>query len=157
MHGLARGPRRVAVLTLVSTLVLGVAFASPVSAGYRHKLLRMVNASRARHDLRLLKVDRSLARDAARHTRRMLRRNTLYDPRNLSKILEDEPWERMGGSVVGCGSSLWGIHKAFMRHRAHRVIVLNKKLRRIGIGVRRVDADNACGDGSFWVTELFYG
>lgn len=92
-----------------------------------------------------------------RHTRRMIDENAIYDPRNLTKILRDEPWEDVGASAVGCASSLPALHRAFMHDAVHRDILLNPKLRRIGIGVVKVDARNACGRHWFWVTELFYG
>ena len=153
------GPRSATILTLTTILTLGVAFAPAAHAGsgQRAKLLRMVNATRSNHDLHVLRIDRSLSRDALRHTRRMISSNAIYDPRNLTRILQDEPWDDVGGSVVGCADSLSGLHRAFMHHAAHRVILLNPQLRRIGIGVVKVDSSNACGRHWFWTTELFYG
>jgi uncharacterized protein YkwD len=156
-HGTAR-LRGVVVLALTATLVLG-AFVAPASAGtgYRARILDMVNATRAKHDLRKLRVDHSFTKDAIRHTRRMVRKNVLYDPPNLSRMLRDEPWRRIGSSVVGCASTLLRLHHAFLRHAAHREIILDPRLRQIGIGVIKVAKKNSCGLGSFWVTELFYG
>ncbi len=150
--------REIAVLTLI-IMLLGLWTAPPANAGtgYRARLLRLVNASRERHDLRKLRIDRSLSRDAMRHTRRMVRRDVVYDPRNLAKMLEDEPWERAGASVVGCADTLHRLHRAWMKHGPHRDILLSPKLRRIGIGVVQVDGQNACGRRWFWATELFYG
>ena len=48
---------------------------APAEDGERMKLLRMLNESRDRHDLRALRPGPSLNRDAMRHTHRMLRRN----------------------------------------------------------------------------------
>lgn len=147
------------VLTLSMTLLLQVVSASVASAGdgYGATLLRLVNATRDSHDLHTLRVDTSLTRDAMHHTRRMIDENAIYDPRNLTKILRDEPWEDVGASAVGCASSLRALHRAFMHDAVHRDILLNPKLRRIGIGVMKVDARNACGRHWFWATELFYG
>jgi hypothetical protein len=39
----------------------------------------------------------------------------------------------------------------------HRAILLNSKIRRIGIGVIEVDSVNTCGRHWLWATELFYG
>jgi uncharacterized protein YkwD len=44
-----------------------------------------------------------------------------------------------------------------MHEPVHRAILLNPKLRRIGIGVLEVDWQNSCGRNWFWATELFYG
>lgn len=152
-------PRMMAMLTLTAILVLGVVAAPGARAGsgHRARLLRMVNATRSNHDLHRVRIDRSLTRDALRHTRRMINKNAIYDPRNLTRILADEPWDDVGASVVGCADSLRGLHRAFMHHAAHRVILLNPQLRRIGIGVVKDDSSNACGRHWFWTTELFYG
>ena len=147
------------IVTLTTILTLAVAFAPAARAGsgYRSKLLRMVNATRSDHDLHRVRMDRSLTRDALRHTRRMIDENAIYDPLNLTTILQDEPWDDVGASVVGCADSLRGLHRAFMHHAAHRDIILNGRVRWIGIGVVKVDSSNACGRHWFWTTELFYG
>jgi len=145
------------ILTMILTLVVAFAPAAHAGSGYRSKLLRMVNATRNNRDLHRLRLDRSLTRDALRHTRRMIGENAIYDPRNLTRILQNEPWDEVGASVVGCADSLSGLHRAFMHHAAHRVILLNPQLRRIGIGVVKVDSTNGCGRHWFWTTELFYG
>jgi len=147
------------IVTLTTILTLSVAFAPAARAGsgYRSKLLRMVNATRSSHGLHRVRMDRSLTRDALRHTRRMIDENVIYDPLNLTTILQDEPWDDVGASVVGCADSLRGLHRAFMHHAAHRDILLNGRVRWIGIGVVKVDSSNACGRHWFWTTELFYG
>ena len=152
-------PRRTMVVTVSAILALGIAFAPVARAGsgYRSKVLRMVNATRHNHDLHTLDIDRSLTRDALRHTRRMIEDNAIYDPRNLTKILQDEPWNAIGASNVGCADSLFALHDAFMHDPVHRDILLNPRLRRIGIGVIEVDTANTCGRHWLWATELFYG
>ena len=152
-------PRSPVVVTVSAILVLGITSAPAALAGtgYRSKVLRMVNATRSHHDLHTLRIDASLSRDATRHTRRMIADNAIYDPRNLSRILRDEPWNNVGASVVGCADSLRALHRAFMHHAEHRVILLNPQLRRIGVGVVKDDSANACGRRWFWTTELFYG
>ena len=152
-------PRRTVVVTVSAILALGIAFAPDAWAGggVRSKVLRMVNATRDSHHLHTLRIDRSLTRDALRHTRRMVANNAIYDPSNLTRILQDEPWDDVGASVVGCADTLYALHHAFMHEPVHRDILLNPKLRRIGIGVLEVDAQNACGRNSLWATELFYG
>ena len=124
-------PRWTVVITVSTILTLGIVFAPAAEA--------------------------SLSRDAMRHTRRMVAQNSIYDPRNLTEMLHDEPWNQVGASVVGCADTLRALHRAFMHHAAHRVILLNPQLRRIGIGVIKDDSANVCGRHSFWSTELFYG
>jgi uncharacterized protein YkwD len=157
----SHGKRRAAVVIVLATsLVLFLETASAQTAnaiGYRGRLLKMINNVRERHDLRELRIDRSLSRDAVRHTRRMVEANEVFDPPNLARFLSDEPWERIGASVSGCAGSVRGVHRAWMRHAAHREIMLEPRLRRIGIGVITDRSRNICGRGSTWATELFYG
>src|SRR5262245_37274949 len=117
----------------------------------------MVNATRDRHDLHLVKIDRSLTRKAMRHTRRMLKNNAIYDPRNLARLLRGEPWTTVGASNTGCADTLKALHKALMHSAVHRANVLNRDVRRIGIGVVKDNTRNACGRHWFWETQLFYG
>ena len=152
-------PRWVALATVSTILAIGILFAPAAFAGsgYRSQVLRMVNATRDQHGLHTLRIDASLSIDATRHTRRMIADDSIYDPRNLIRILSDEPWNNVGASVVGCADSLPELHRAFMHHAEHRVILLDPQVRRIGIGVIKDDSANACGRHWFWVTELFYG
>lgn len=152
-------PRRTVVVTMSAVLALGIAFAPAARAGggMRSKVLRMVNATRNNHDLHTLRIDRSLSRDALRHTRHMIASNAIYDPTNLTRILQDEPWDVVGASAVGCADTLSALHNAFMHDPVHRAILLNSKIRRIGIGVIEVDSVNTCGRHWLWATELFYG
>lgn len=157
----AIGKRRVAIAIVIATalmIFLETASAQTANAiGARGKMLKMINNVRERNDLRELRIDRSLSRDAVRHTRRMVEANEVFDPANLDTILSDEPWERIGASVSGCAGTVRGVHRAWMRHAAHRDIMLEPRLRRIGIGVITDRSRNICGRGSIWATELFYG
>jgi uncharacterized protein YkwD len=148
----------IAVL-LVATLALSVVEAPVATAGdgSRQRLLRLVNRTRDNHNLQLLKLDRALSNDARAHTARMIRQDRIYDPSNLADILSDYQWDDVGADVVGCAQTLRRLHRAFMSDAAHRSILLNRNLRRVGIGVIKNDARNRCGRGSFWTTEIFYG
>ena len=44
-----------------------------------------------------------------------------------------------------------------MRSEGHRAVLLHPKLRRVGIGVIRVDEPNHCRRGSLWATAIYYG
>jgi uncharacterized protein YkwD len=147
------------ILTLVVfvTMMLWTVLAPEAVAGYRGRVLRMVNATRENHGLHTVRIDSSLSAKAMRHTRLMLDRNAIYDPTNLSQLMSGEPWSTVAASVVGCARTLRGLHRAFMHHAAHREILLNPDLRRIGVGVTKAYASNACGRGWFWGTEMFYG
>ncbi|HZD16699.1 MAG TPA: CAP domain-containing protein [Actinomycetota bacterium] len=149
------------LLALLTTLALaiGTVDAPPAGAGpgYRGKLLRMVNRARERNDLKPLGLDRSLSREAKKHTRRMIRKDRIYDPPDLDRILKPYPWDDLGAAAVGCASTVRALHRAWMHSDEHRGILLHPKLREVGIGALRNDERNACGRHSVWGTELFYG
>ena len=159
MREIRREHRRVTILTLalVTIVVLGIVLAPGAEAGYRARVLRMVNDARVNHDLHLVRIDRSLSRKAMHHTRRMIANGAIYDPTNLIRLLRGEPWTTVGASNAGCAGTLWNLHRALMRSAEHRANILNRDVRRIGIGVIKVNARNACGRHWFWETQLFYG
>ena len=145
---------------MIATLALSVLQAPAAAAagdGYQRKMLDIVNRTRARHDLRLLKLNRELSRDSLVHTRKMVRNDRIYDPPNLAEILADYEWDDVGADVVGCGHTLKELHDILMTEAFHRSIFLHPDLRRVGIGVLKVDQRNRCGRGSLWATEIFYG
>src|SRR5262245_40332742 len=147
----SHGKRRAAIVIVLATslvLFLETATAQTANAiGYRGRLQKMINNTREHHGLRVLRVDLSFTRDAMRHTLRMVKANDVFDPPNLDRFLSDEPWKRIGASVSGCAGSLRDLHRAWMRHTAHRVIMLDPRLRRIGIGVVKDRSKNICGRG----------
>lgn len=159
MRGSGGGHRGAEVLTIfiITIVAMWIALAPAAAAGNRARVLRMVNATRENHHLHTLRIDASLSRKAMQHTNRMIDRNAIYDPTNLSQLMSGEPWSSIAASVVGCARTLRGLHRAFMHHAAHREIILNPGLRRLGVGVTKASSSNACGRGYFWATELFYG
>ena len=143
-----------------ATLLLGLIQAPAANAAGvdKHvKMLRIVNATRARRDLHLLKLDRALSRDSMTHTRIMVRKDRIYDPPNLAMILEKYRWDDLGADVVGCGHTLKELHQILMTEAFHRSIFLHPDLRRVGMGITKVNERNRCGRGAFWATEIFYG
>ncbi len=144
------------MLTL-SALLLGSLAGFAHAATYRHRLLHLVNHSRAAHGVRMVKLNLRLSRDAMAHTRKMLRRNRLFDIRNLSAVLAPYDWKVVGADVVGCGDTLHQLHRGLMRHALHRRIILDRKVRRVGIGVIRDTGSSSCGRRTFWATEIYYG
>jgi hypothetical protein len=87
----------------------------------------------------------------------MLRQDPIFDPPNLEEILSRYPYEDMGAAAVGCDATLRRLFRALMRSHVHRSILLDGRLRWVGIGVRQADGANRCGRGSYWATDLFYG
>jgi uncharacterized protein YkwD len=161
----SRVARRTRHQALVSMLVLTLGFgiaAAPVAHAsrtdrYRTKLLNILNQTRVHHDLRPVKINLRLSDDALHWSKVMIRKNRIYDPPNLAQLLAPYRWDDVGADVVGCGSTIREVHEIFMTEVFHRSIILNPKVRRVGIGVVRADENNRCGRDSFWATELFYG
>jgi uncharacterized protein YkwD len=151
-----RASRALAVLTL--SVLLCTSFAGIAHAAtFRHRVLHLINHSREVHDLRPVRLNKHLSRDAKAHTRQMLRNNELYDFENLAAVLAPYDWKVFGADVVGCGETLLAMHRGFMHHTVHRKIILSGPVRRVGIGVIRDDGHSLCGRNAFWVTEIFYG
>jgi uncharacterized protein YkwD len=145
-----------AVLTLSALLwtsLAGIAHA----ATYRHRLLRLINHSRTNHDVRPVRLNLRLSRDAMAHTRKMLRQNRLMDIRNLADVLAPYEWNTLGADVVGCGDTLHEMHRQLMRHAFHRKIILDRAFRVVGIGVIRDTGRSLCGRNAIWATEIYYG
>jgi uncharacterized protein YkwD len=152
--------RRILTVAVVIVAMLTMSVVAAPAAdgdGFRRKLLRLVNHSRANHGLQRLRLDSALSNDARAHTRKMIREDRIYDPYNLGDILADYSWDQVGADVVGCAATLGRLHRAFMNHAPHRSILLNRNLRRVGMGVIKNDTQNHCGRGSLWATEIFYG
>jgi uncharacterized protein YkwD len=161
MQGFAPSlPRRVVAAVLILVLASALVVHSGARAraeGSRSTLLHLVNRTREHHDLRRVKLNRSLSRDAHHWSQVMLRNDRIYDPPDLSRMLAPYDWNRVGADVVGCGGTLHRVHRAFMHDASHRAIILDSEVRRVGIGVVRADTKNRCGNRSFWVTEIYYG
>ena len=118
----------------------------------------MINNSRDKHDLRAVKLNLRLSKDAMSHTRRMIRRGELFDVRNLADLLDAyEGFKRYGGSIVACGDSLADMHRKLMHHAYHRKIILSGKVRFVGIGTIAVSGRSGCGRNQIWGTAIFYG
>lgn len=119
-------------------------------------MLRQINEIRDRRDVRTLKIDRRLSRKAARHTRAMIRKNSMFHTPNLSGYMANRsltPW----GENLGCGDTVNQVLRRLMRSSAHRRNIVYRKFRKIGLGV--VDAGrrrNMCGRRSVWTTQIFY-
>ena len=145
--------------TAVLLLVLGVSDAPSAVAGdrYRARLLALVNASRERHDLTALGLDRDLSVDARNHTRTMLRRERIFDPAHIREILRGRRFH-VGAATVGCAPSLRALLRAWMRSKEHREILLHPDLEDVGLGVIRPDRNTRpCGAGAIWATGIYYG
>jgi uncharacterized protein YkwD len=144
--------------SLAACLTMGVAFAPAAEAGpLRTKLLGIINRIRVNHDLDRITINRPLSDDAKAHTRKMIRRGELFDPKNLYDLLEPYDWSDVGADVVGCHATLNAMVKQWMGEAFHRTIILHPDLRRAGVAVIRVDGRSPCGRNQLWATAIMYG
>jgi len=152
-----RARRATLVLLVLVTLMLG-ALAAPAQATLRSRYLHIINNTRVQHDLRPLKLNVRLSVTAKAHTRKMIRRGRLFDIGNLGEILSPYAgYKTLGADVVGCGDTLFGMHRQMMHHAYHRKIILSRKVDFVGIGVIHVAGKSGCGRHQFWATAIFFG
>ena len=157
--GRTRKLRRAALAgSLVVSLALGVTGAPAVQAGpLRDKMLSIINRVRVNHDLERISLNKRLSDPARAHTRKMIRRGILFDPRNLYELLEPYNWNDVGADVVGCHDTLNKMMRQWMGEDFHRSIILHPDLEKAGIGVIRVNGKSACGRDQLWATAIMYG
>lgn len=138
-------------LLLIAALAFSTISAESASAlGLRER--RMVNKhNRARdaRDIRMLSISDSLSRKAEQHSMEMAGDRDLYHSSCLTCQFDGYSWS-IGGENVGVGGSVWRLFDAFMASAPHRENILNKRYKRIGVGVVE-------SGGRLWVTVLFYG
>ena len=152
-----RARRATLVLLVLVTLMLG-ALAAPAQATLRSRYLHIINNTRVQHDLRPLKLNVRLSVTAKGHTRKMIRTGRLFDVGNLGEVLAPYAgYQTLGADVVGCGDTLFGMHRLMMRHAYHRKIILSRKVQFVGIGVIHVAGKSGCGRHQFWATAIFFG
>ena len=125
--------------------MIAAALVTPGSAAAldapERRAVHLVNETREARDRRPLKLAGGLSRTAERHARRMARRHRLSHPDVSSKR-----WDALG-YIVGTGATIRAVHRAFMRSRVHRRVILGR-WNVIGAGVVR-------HGGVFWVVEIF--
>jgi uncharacterized protein YkwD len=131
--------RRSICLSLLLLLLL------PARAGAldapEQRAVDLVNATRARNGLSQLVVGARLTRYAERHAHKMASQRRLFH--SALRI----PGYSALGEIVGEGSTVRSVHRAFLRSAEHRQIMLGT-WRRIGVGV-------AGAGGLVYVVEIF--
>lgn len=123
--------------------------ASAEATSEQRAMRRLINKERSSRGKPKVRLSDALNRIATRHSRRMASSNRLYHNSNLSYDCRNMNW-RILGENVGVGSSVWGLHKAFMASTPHRKNILRSSFRKIGVGIAR-------GGGRVWVTVVFLG
>lgn len=135
--------------------------ASAGTAGQAHAIRCLINRARAARGLRRLRASRSLARAARRHSRDMVRRSYFdhVSPGGGSPLRRARRAGWRGatlGETLACGAGGYATAAAtvrgWLRSRAHRRILLSRRLRVIGIGVAAGMPQRRWGDGGITVT-----
>lgn len=114
---------------------------------FEEQLFDLVNATRRKHGLSVLKWDESISKTAVRHSSDMAT-NQYFDHTNLEgqspfdRIHDDGIQYKMAGENIAMGqfSSVFA-HEALLNSLGHRRNILQPKWRRLGIGVS-FDPDN---------------
>jgi uncharacterized protein YkwD len=150
------GIRTTALASLIAVAASAPATATPSCSSQRAAdgaatlVLRRLNAVRAAHGAPRLRIDRTLARVARRHSRDMvLHRYFTHESRSgarFSARIAHTGW--MGGRRrwkvgenlawgTGCSATAASIMAAWLRSPAHRHVLLDPSYRVVGIGVAR--------------------
>lgn len=119
-------------LAVVIAGLLLVSLAGPARAvtSPEETAARLVNDARDAKDLRLLDLARRLSRYAERQANRMARQRRLFH----SSL--DMSGYRALGEIVGTADTVRRVHRAFLRSRTHRRIMLGR-WGLLGVGVAR--------------------
>ncbi|MFB3738857.1 MAG: CAP domain-containing protein [Candidatus Velamenicoccus archaeovorus] len=131
---------RRAVCLAVLLLLLLPTHAAALDA-LEQRAVDLTNATRVRNGLHELVVGARLTRYAERHAHEMAEQRRLFH--SALRI----PGYRSLGEIVGEGSTVRSVHRAFLRSPEHRRIMLGT-WRRIGVGVARAG-------GLVYVVEIF--
>lgn len=121
-----------------------------IARGAERSLLQLSNRDRDARGLRTVASDRLGVEMAREHAREMARRGKIYhNPKLRTRAgLRELGNPKAVAENVGVGHDAGDIHKAFMKSRAHREVILGSQFRLAGIGVY-VQGDD------LWVAELF--
>jgi uncharacterized protein YkwD len=106
------------------------------------QMLRLTNAARIGANIHRLQRSHVADKLAREHSRAMAAQKRLFHTKHYT-------WNTWGENV-GAGTNVYGLFKAFMHSKEHRINMLNRAYHHLGVGfVRR--------NGILWVTMVFYG
>lgn len=115
---------------MAAALVVSLAGPARAVATPEDVAARLVNETRVHRDLRRLALGDRLARFAERQARRMARQRRLFH-----SSLDISGYDALG-EIVGTADTVRRVHRAFLRSRPHRRIMLGR-WRLLGVGVVR--------------------
>jgi uncharacterized protein YkwD len=139
---------------LIGALVIGLLSFAPAKAeaavsSSEKQMVALINKARASAGRAPLQLSSVLSTYARKHSATMAAKNRLYHNPNLAKWLSGYTWKVLGENV-GMGSSITGLHRAFMGSPGHRANNLSRAYKRVGVGV-------VVKNGTVWITVIFKG
>lgn len=147
----------VAVLAIPATLPFTMPDLWPTATGTDNPCYKYTRAERGFHSkmnqsrkaagLGTMKLDPEVSKVAKRHTRDMVRSNTLVHSSNTELTRRVTNWITLGENV-GVGSAVDSLHSAFMNSPAHKANILHSAFNNVGVG-------SVKKDGRMWVTVIF--
>jgi hypothetical protein len=132
-------------LTALSLTVLPLASAT-ADSGSDAAFVSRTNSSRSAYGLPPLSVAGDLTSIARQHAARMAASRAIFHNQSLTSQVCC--WTDLGENV-GAGSTVDGIHQAFMASPEHRANILSSRYTQIGVGTARGS------DGRLYVDEVF--
>jgi uncharacterized protein YkwD len=148
-RGLAKTVK-VMIFTLSLSAVLGGVVPGARAAWTpRRDMLGWMNDARSDRGAVALYRGWRLRAIADEHSRRMAEAGRIFHTVSLGSRLSSVSWH-VAGENVGAGGSMRALFDAFMRSAPHRDNILERRFRRVGIGIYT-------HDGFVWVTLIFVG
>ncbi len=146
--------RTFARFVLIAGLVFGlVAFlpskAEAATSSAEKQMASLINKSRANAGRAPLVFSGTLSTYARKHSAKMMSKNTIFHNSSLAQWLSGISWKILGENV-GMGPSITSLHTAFMNSPGHRANNLDKRFKKVGVGV-------TTKNGRIWVTVIFMG
>jgi uncharacterized protein YkwD len=149
---------RLLSLALLASLLAALALSAPaLAAGHDAvdlAVIRAINAERTQRGLPALRTNAGLARTADRHSASMAHSSRLEHGNvegRLRKVIAGGPVGETIALVPGSASALArNVVRMWMRSPPHRAILLEPRVRRVGVGRAR-------SGGSWYVTADFAG
>ena len=144
------------VILLAGALLLGGPLASHRAEAYdfseaQKRVRNKINNERETRGKPRLRLNGDLSRIAERHSREMAESGSLYHTSRLASRINRTGMDwRIIGENVGVGSSIGAVHDAFMKSDPHRRNILDRRFRKIGVGVFG-------SGGRVWITIIFLG
>ena len=151
---LAVDRRMFARVVLIAGLIIGLISFLPTKAeaatsSAEKQMASLINKSRANAGRAPLVLSGTLSTYARKHSAKMMSKNTIFHNSALAQWLSGFNWNILGENV-GMGPSITALHNAFMASPGHRANNLDKRFKKVGVGV-------TTKNGRIWITVIFQG